>query len=87
MGQGASAELESSYFVVEGELSRWQPIEHNLHLHVTAEGDSILAVVRPESLRPESLRSGQTIRLAVSRQETHLFDAQSGRRIELGCGG
>ncbi len=86
-GPGASAELESNYLVVEGELSRWQPIEHNIHLHVDAEGHSILAVLRLESLRPESLRPGQTIRLAVSRQETHVFDAQSGRRIELGCGG
>jgi multiple sugar transport system ATP-binding protein len=90
--QQSSSEWESDGLVVEAELLRWQPVERHIHLHLQAGSENILAVLSDDSLglasiTPATLRTGQTMRLAARREETHLFDAHSGERIDPVTGG
>lgn len=85
--QPNTGQSQAEGLVIEAELLRWQPVERSLHLYLQAGGQTVLAVVPHDagplaSISPQSLRLGQPIRMAAAQPEMHLFDAQSGMRIE-----
>jgi hypothetical protein len=60
---------------------RFRPVLRDLHLHLRAGDDSILAI-----LPQQSFHAAETIRLKAAIDGVHFFEAQGGQRIELRSG-
>lgn len=76
-----TTEPESSGLFVSGQVIRSQSVQRDRHLQLNVNADSMTAVIPSESLVALSV-SGETIRLMSPSDAVHLFDAQSGDRIE-----
>jgi len=76
------SETDSSGIVIVGELLRSRPMQHNTEIYVRAGIHEILAIVPCESSPHDSRPVGHAVRLLAKPDDVHLFDANSGQRIE-----
>ncbi len=76
------SETDSSGIVIVGELLRSRPMQHDTEIYVRAGIHEILAIVPCESSQHDSRPVGHAVRLLAKPDDVHLFDANSGQRIE-----
>ncbi len=79
---GGDSETGQNGIVVVGELLRSRQMQRDTHIYVRAGHNEILAIIPSESLQLGSWRVGHAVRLLAKRDDVHLFDANSGQRIE-----
>ena len=60
-------------------VSQADPVEAELHVHLKAEGQELLAVV--PATRFDRYRPGERVGMAWSPQRLHLFDPETEARI------
>ena len=87
-GQGARQEgpgAEAGGLTVRGRVTRQQIVQRDVHLSIGINGGQLRGVVPPESTDDnlEGTETGWT----VQQRELHLFDAETGRRIDASQGG
>jgi ABC-type sugar transport system ATPase subunit len=75
--RSSNGEPNKDGLVITGRVLRCRSVLRDLHLHLRAGDDSILAILPEQSFEP-----AETIRLEAA-GGIHCFDVQSGQRIEL----
>ncbi len=68
--------------VFKGEVQRMRPVERDWQLSLTMDGDSVLVNLGSDSIGLSELRSSMSLVLSVRIADVHLFDGETGRRIE-----
>ncbi len=81
-------ETAPSGMAILGKVAQIRQMQRDRHLYVRAGSKTILAIVRCKSWqlgagKHDAWRVGDAVRLVASRDEVHLFDAESGQRLEL----